>query len=169
MKSGICHSCICCLLLHFGWGWSMYHLLPSERIQGYWSMMHFSLVIRPTQGLIQQAWLWLVTHVYLEPVSGRWESMELLWNKLRLSLKLSRSAFLRYHTCAMLEINGFLIKSGKKGCWKATRWALKSPEWGWGILMHIFRLKIFTQLLGSMFRCCFKFHPYFWCFLLHKR
>lgn len=147
----------------------MYHLLPSERIQGYWSMLHSSLVIRPTQGLIQQAWLWLVTHVYLEPVSGRWESMELLWNKLRLSLKLGRSAFLRYHTCAMLEINGFLIKSGKKGCWKATRRALRSPEWGWGILMHIFRLKVFTQLLGSMFRCCFKFHPHFCCFLLHER
>ena len=35
--------------------------------------------------------------------------------------------------------------------------------------MLVFRLKIFSQVLDMMLKCCFKFHSYFWCFLLQDR
>lgn len=145
MKSGFCHNYICCLLLHFRSGWSMYHLLSSERIH---VLIHasFSLVIRPTQGLIQQAWLWLVTHVYLEPISGRWESMELLWNKLRLSLKLGRVSFSKIPYLCYAEINGFWCKIRKARMLEGNQVTTEEPWARMRDMDAYFQAQDFTQL-----------------------
>lgn len=144
-----------------------FHLLPSKKIQVYCIMLYCLLRYQAytrfgaaNLAMACDTWpLW----------TSLWQvgSMELLWNKLGLPLQLGWSAL---HEAPSLGSAGeeWILDKIREG------WVLEcsdevSATGGWGALLLVFSLKIFTQGLDKMFKCYSKCHPYFWCFLLQNR
>lgn len=90
-----------------------------------------SYCIFQAQFLVQQAWPWPTTYNHPGPVSGNWVQ----WNCFKKKLKGVPETevgqfYLRHHTWTMLEMDAFLVKSGRpptkhwrallvdEGCWR---------------------------------------------------